>query len=391
MKQNAIYVTTGTPIFRKAHAIQTFFTCKYLSKFFNIKLVYPFTLSVINMDIKKEYEKENLDLIFLPITPLMTFFRGSLSFLLDRLIYSFFVFSYLLLKGIKTIVVRDQVVAFFLNLTRPVHRGKILFELHNPEWMLQNDSRVSKIIYKKLGIFAIKNSDYVITLSKWTKNYVKKWNRNVEWMPSAFEDKIFKPMKKQEARRRLGLKQKEKIVLYTGLTLGEKLRGMDILIKSSKLLPGNFKIFIVGGYKSDIRELRKFAKKINAADRIRFFESVPINSVVTFLNAADALVLPYRKHIRTQHFGSPLKLFEYMAVKKPIVTTDVETHLAILDKNSAIIVKNSDVVNLAEGIKKAALNKKLAEKTAKNAYKKCKEFTYAKRAERIRDIIIGIR
>ncbi len=49
------------------------------------------------------------------------------------------------------------------------------------------------------------------------------------------------------------------------------------------------------------------------------------------MNASDVLVAPYNperiestEQVRKHGLGSPLKVFEYMAVGKPVITTDVK-------------------------------------------------------------------
>ncbi len=61
-----------------------------------------------------------------------------------------------------------------------------------------------------------------------------------------------------------------------------------------------------------------------------FTGPVDYGQVPAFMNASDVLVAPYNpekirssEQVRKHGLGSPLKVFEYMAVGKPVITTDV--------------------------------------------------------------------
>lgn len=84
-----------------------------------------------------------------------------------------------------------------------------------------------------------------------------------------------------------------------------------------------------------------------------------------FLAACDILVAPHEPNQDgTQFFGSPTKLFEYMAMGKGIVASDLNQIGRTLQHNhTAILVKPGDIASLRDGIlcliKDADLRKKL--------------------------------
>jgi len=382
MKPEILYVSTGLPELRKAHSIQTFFTCKELANFFNVVLVYPLTLPLISRRkmLVRQYKKVNVKLILLPTTSLGRFFKSDILFMLDKFIFSLFVLLYTILNQSKIILTRDTVVAFCLaNFYKS--KRKVILEIHKLEHMTKRGRL--KYVIGKIEKSSLKKADFVISITKWMLNYVKKLNCNVTFIPDSFEPSIFKRMSKKKVRRMLNLSKGKNIVLYSGLTFRH---GILDLIKAGKILD-SAEIFIVGGDRKEVNRFEHFVKshKIN---NTFFIPRVPIEKVSLYLNAADILVLPYSSNEFNEYFTSPLKLFEYMAVKKPIVATKVGCFKGILkDGYNCILVEPDNPQALAKGILKLLENKKLANRIAENAYKESNNYTYEKRAKRIKKII----
>jgi glycosyltransferase involved in cell wall biosynthesis len=92
----------------------------------------------------------------------------------------------------------------------------------------------------------------------------------------------------------------------------------------------------------------------------------------------------------TTHFAyymSPLKMFEYMAAKRPIIATDLPAIREILDDKMAIIIPPGDPEALAEAVKRLLDDPIQAEKLSDQAYAKVQEYTWAKRVLAIVDFL----
>jgi len=85
---------------------------------------------------------------------------------------------------------------------------------------------------------------------------------------------------------------------------------------------------------------------------------------------------------------SPLKMFEYMASKRPIIASGLPSIREILNENNAVLVRPGDYKDLADGIEKVIINKELSGRLAEQAFKDAQEYSWEKRAERILDFII---
>ncbi len=127
----------------------------------------------------------------------------------------------------------------------------------------------------------------------------------------------------------------------------------------------------------------------NAAGKsgqIIFFGSVSREQVPEHLAACDILVNPTMPNPDgTEFFGSPTKLFEYMAMGKAIVSSNIGQMQEILENNKdALLVTAGNRNSLKNAIIVLANNKELRKKLGANTRKKVvKEYTWTKNAERV--------
>ena len=85
---------------------------------------------------------------------------------------------------------------------------------------------------------------------------------------------------------------------------------------------------MVGPY---YKETEEKVSAAGIADSFIFTGPIQYEQVPKYMNAGDVLVAPYNperiestEQVRKHGLGSPLKVFEYMAVGKPMITTDVK-------------------------------------------------------------------
>ena len=180
----------------------------------------------------------------------------------------------------------------------------------------------------------------------------------------------------EECRKRLNLPLDKKIVLYTGHLYQWK--GTSTLIEAARHLPKEVEIYFVGGTKRDLANVK------SQMSSVKFIGQRPHSEISYWLKAADVLVLPNSgKEEISKSWTSPLKLFEYMASKRPIVASDLPSLREILNENNAVLVRPDDQESLAQGIKRVLEDKDLAEKISNRAFQNVQNHTLEKRAENI--------
>ena len=108
--------------------------------------------------------------------------------------------------------------------------------------------------------------------------------------------------------------------------------------------------------------------------------------MLEFIEKADLLVLPNSAKDKMSLFTSPIKLFEYMASKRPIVASSLPSIKEILiDNKNAILFEPDDHIDLAKKIN-LALSKD-CKYIVNNAYDDVKVYTWDIRAEAIANFI----
>lgn len=170
-------------------------------------------------------------------------------------------------------------------------------------------------------------------------------------------------------------------------TYGEA-KGVDMLIQSMshvcKEVPGA-SLVIVGGTRQEIEAHAILAEKAGIRDRVLFAGTVAHSRVPLWLRACDVLVIPYP---RTRHYAlymSPLKLFEYMASGKPIVTTDLPSVREIVDESCATFVPAGDNPALSKELTSLLCDESRKASLAAVARKRVEAHTWFARARRIKD------
>jgi glycosyltransferase involved in cell wall biosynthesis len=83
----------------------------------------------------------------------------------------------------------------------------------------------------------------------------------------------------------------------------------------------NFRLLIVGqeGY---FQENKNMVQKLGIEDKVIFTGNVPYERVPDYIAAMDVCLIPFKNNEITQN-AIPLKLFEYIACEKPVISSDL--------------------------------------------------------------------
>jgi glycosyltransferase involved in cell wall biosynthesis len=179
--------------------------------------------------------------------------------------------------------------------------------------------------------------------------------------PNAVDPDYFFPGRGREpGRRELGVEASEVVVGFAGSF--SLWHGIEILEQVIVQLLGNHPPcrlrFVLMGSGLLHGEMRSALAAYENTRDVIFTGTLPSNKVADYLDACDILVSP---HIPmpdgSRFFGSPTKIFEYMAVGKCIVASRLEQIAEILEHDrTAWLVTPGDVNELAEAILRLAID-----------------------------------
>jgi glycosyltransferase involved in cell wall biosynthesis len=178
---------------------------------------------------------------------------------------------------------------------------------------------------------------------------------------------------------------------YTGSL--HKGKGMELIAEISTLLKDEqVEFHIVGG--SD-ELIRKWKKSINAHG-VFFYGHVPHSDIPEYIAAFDICLLPNQEEISTgkksrniSPYTSPLKLFEYMAAGKLILSSDLPVLREILNEQNAILLACNKSKIWADNILKIAGDRNVYNEKGVQALRDLKKhYTWEQRANKILNFIL---
>ncbi|MEM9382805.1 MAG: glycosyltransferase [Planctomycetota bacterium] len=183
-----------------------------------------------------------------------------------------------------------------------------------------------------------------------------------------------------DARARLGLDADRPVVLYAGGLL--RWKGVDVLVDAARSgALGSALVVVVGGMDRDVDELRARSAGL---ENVRVDGFRPAHDVPAYLAAADVGVVPNRATPRiSSHHTSPLKVFEAMAARLPLVVSDLPSLRDVLEPDEATFVPPEDPAALAEGIRALLDDAVARHDVAARAYEAVRGRTWEARARRI--------
>lgn len=204
--------------------------------------------------------------------------------------------------------------------------------------------------------------------------------------PNAVDVDLFRPsVGGDEARRKLHIATDEVVIGFVG-TFGPW-HGVLTLVDAIKLIPGNQKLkFLLIGSGSLFSEVRRLLHEEENAGRVIFTGSVKHDEVPALLDACDIFVAPHVPLTDgSQFFGSPTKLFEYMAMAKAIVASRLgQIGDVLVDKETALLVEPGDASELAAAIVRLADSRHLRAQLGENARRAAVEkHTWRHNAQRV--------
>ena len=160
------------------------------------------------------------------------------------------------------------------------------------------------------------------------------------------------------------------INLFFQLDPGKKKEVKFLLIGDGRLMPVVRKVIHTNGY----------------MDNVVFTGLVPQSEGPKYMGACDILLSPHIKNPDgTAFFGSPTKLFEYMAMGKPIIASDLDQIGDILEhKKTAYLIEPGNIRQLSNAIQVLLDDSKLREELGKNArVEALKKYTWEKHTEKL--------
>ncbi|MCG3142169.1 MAG: D-inositol-3-phosphate glycosyltransferase [Anaerolineae bacterium] len=369
-----VYVAYSALDLQSANSLQTFNTLRELSKRLGERL--QIIVPRFGAEAPPPFPATRLARI--PVNKLSRIRPNAWYSYIERTLYARRAIAKIRAGAAALIYTRDSVCAYrFIQAGLPV-----LYEAHDLESRHPGQTKSARLQawVRRADETILRGARGIVSLTETFRQEIiaNDWQpaERVFVIPDAYDDAVYFPRDQISARRALHLQVDAPLVAYAGLTF--KYRGLDVLLRAFQAWnETRAQLLLIGGRAFEIQELQTLARALKLGDCVQWIGRQPPDVIAAYLAAADALVIP---DTVTDATASPLKMFEYMAMRRPIVCVDRAALREILD-DAALYFPRGNVEDLAAQLARAV--QPAAQSLGVRARERVQEFTYAKRAEKI--------
>lgn len=177
---------------------------------------------------------------------------------------------------------------------------------------------------------------------------------------------LFKPMEQSIAKRELNLDMNNRYICFVGAFA--PWQGLAYFISAMPYVLKEYpeaRTLIVGD--GDMKHMLKGqSQQLGISDKVDFVGRVPYEKVPLYINACEICVAPFSKE-RNQRIGlSPLKLCEYLACGKPVVSSRISGLEVLENYGCGYLVEPEAPEVLAQAIIKLLHDPALAKRMGEN-------------------------
>jgi len=246
------------------------------------------------------------------------------------------------------------------------------------------------LIVKRIENYNLKKAFLVVVVSEPLKDDLLKLDvpeRKILINPNGVDVEKFNPVlaQTQNIKQKLGIKENSIIIGFSSTFslwhgVPQLTEAIDKILGQQLNQDIHFLLIGDGPLKQECKN------KIGHYKGITFTGEIPYTDIQNYLAICDILLSPHCPQIDgKEFFGSPTKLFEYMAMEKGIIASNLGQIGKVLENNkTAILVKPGDVDELVAEILKLAQDRELRKKLGRNAREEVmKNYTWQKNVERL--------
>lgn len=164
-------------------------------------------------------------------------------------------------------------------------------------------------------------------------------------------------------------------------------RGIQHILEMARLMP-QVNFLLVGGEPQAVQQVSSQAQRAGL-NNLQLTGFVPNAHLPAYQAACDALLMPYQQQVEASSGGdigrylSPMKLFEYLACRRPILCSDLPVLREILDETTAVLLPPDRPQAWVKALQSLQQEPKRAARLAEKAAQLARTYTWENRAARI--------
>lgn len=204
-----------------------------------------------------------------------------------------------------------------------------VFEIHD-EYGIKGLTGEDKTV-AKLELKMLKRVDIVFTTARVLQESKSKYRSDIHWIPNAANTELFAQVQDPSVQIADEVKDlPHPIIGY----LGTIHHHTDIeIVKYVAEIHPEWTIVMIGPEENPEFARSELCVKFRQLPNVHMLGYIPQEKTPPYCKAFDVGIIPYRTDSRFNYYVNPLKLYEYTAMGKPVVTThipEVELHKDIV-------------------------------------------------------------
>lgn len=253
------------------------------------------------------------------------------------------------------------------------YKGRYYYHLHNE---IRSSYKCEEII---------KNCKNNIGVSNFITNQLSEFlnvkdKKNFSVLRNCINQDQFKQIlsedESKKIREKYGIKDGDKVLLFTGRLTREK--GIkEILLSLKKVKSENYKLLVVGSFFFGTEVKNKFEEEleeiiVELKDKVKFTGFVPYEDIYKIYSISDIAILP-----SIWDDPAPLTVIESLSCGLPIITTNSGGIPEYVNEKCALIYNRDEnlIENLSKGIEELIENDELRINMGKESLTASKELT----------------
>jgi glycosyltransferase involved in cell wall biosynthesis len=215
-------------------------------------------------------------------------------------------------------------------------RRTVLLEVNELAGFERVRGLIMERLARRVDAWVFSRADHILCVSSVLATEVQKRGANSERihvLPNAFDPNRFRGSEaRQSIRERLGIAGSIVIGHVGTFYPWDRLDVLIEVVKDIRDRHLEVKLLLVGDG-PETEKLEQTARRLGMENALVLSGPVPRDEVPAYIDAMDICVLP-----DSNAFGSPIALFEFMAMGKPSVVPDLGPMLDVIDDNVTGIV-----------------------------------------------------
>jgi glycosyltransferase involved in cell wall biosynthesis len=269
----------------------------------------------------------------------------------------------------------------FLGVIPRIFGAKIILDLHDPSpeiFMTKFSSEKENLLIRVLKFqekISIRFANAVITTNKaFLGRFVKRGcpPEKINVVMNTPQESVFNVLQENNRSR---FEQNKFIVMYHG-SIVER-HGLDILVKAVKLLEQKIpqlEVHIFGDGEFVPRFIAE-VKNLELENIVKYHGKVTLDEIAVTIPEIDLGVIPNRIGPFTQ-INLPVRIFEYLCMKKPVVVPRTQGIMDYFDDSSIFFFNADDDTNLAQVILEVYENNTKTSDVIKKGFEVYKKYSW---------------